>query len=371
MKIPERLSQVRVEELRERAIVFWRWWTAELMAMVPQNIREKVQELFRDNTGTVSVDVANDMIVVSRTAGGVTAEILRLPKEALNSPNSSAAEAVNNATHNGDKVTVRVPATELLRRMVKLPMAASRNLKNILKFELERVSPLDPEQISFDYRLIGRDKEANRLDVELRILKREIADKAVAVCRALGLEPQAIGFSGESKQTVERDFPVTHAATLLGQWQSWRVPALSALVAVLGIGALLATYSREQDTLDALSDQITGARSRAMVVQRLQDEINKANLGIAFLARQKQSPLLVKILAEVTRILPDNTWLVEFELNGKEIRLHGYSPAASSLIALFDNSQLFTNAQFRSPLMQGQNGLDRFDLSFDVKGGAT
>jgi general secretion pathway protein L len=106
------------------------------------------------------------------------------------------------------------------------------------------------------------------------------------------------------------------------------------------------------------------------VVESLQDEINKANLGMAFLAQQKQSPLLVKILAEVTKILPDNTWLVEFELHGREVRIRGYSAAASSLIALFDNSRLFTNAQFRAPSMQGQNGAERFDLSFEVKGGA-
>ena len=339
--------------------------------MVPQNIRKKLQELFRDNTGAVTVDVAEKMVVVSCTAGGVTSEILHASKEDLSSTGiSAAAKTVKQATSGGDRVTVRVPRAELLRRMVKLPAAASRNLKNILKFELERVSPLDPEQISFDYSVVGRDKEANRLDVELRILKREVVDKAVAACRALGLEPQAIGFMGGSEQMAERDFPVSQTASLRGQWQTWRVPALSSLVVVLGIGALLATYSREQDTLDALSDQITAAKSRALVVEHLQDEINKSNLGMAFLAQQKQSPLLVKILAEVTRALPDNTWLVEFELHGREVRIHGYSPAASSLIALFDNSQFFTNAQFRAPLMQGQNGLERFDLSFDVKGGA-
>jgi Tfp pilus assembly protein PilN len=111
-------------------------------------------------------------------------------------------------------------------------------------------------------------------------------------------------------------------------------------------------------------------KSRAQVVQRLQDQINEANLGMNFLAQLKQSPLLVKILAEATRVLPDNTWLVEFELQGHELRLHGYSGSASSLIAVFDNSQFFTNAQFRSPLIQGERGLERFDLSFDVRGGA-
>ncbi len=372
MKIPDRLRQLRAEDLREHALAFWRWWLAELMAMVPENVQGKIQELLRDHTGSVTVDVVANNVTVSRTASGATSKIVRLPKENLNSASARAAAAntVKKVTSGADKMMVRVPHNELLHRMVKLPAAANRNLRNILKYELDRVSPIDPEQISFDYRVVGRDKEANRLDVEVRILKREVADEAIKACRALGLEPQAIGFVGESVRGPERNFPVSGTASLLGQWQTWRVPALAALAVVLGIGTLLATYSREQATLDALSDQITAAKSRAQVVESLEDEINKANLGMAFLARQKQSPLMIKVLAEVTRILPDNTWIVEFELHGREIRIHGYSAAASSLIALFDNSQLFTNAQFSAPLMQGQNGLERFDLSFEIKGGA-
>ena len=85
MKITDHLSQIRVEGLGGRALGFWRWWTSELVAIVPQNIRKKLQELFRDNTGAVTVDVAEKMVVVSRTAGGVTSEILHASKEDLSS----------------------------------------------------------------------------------------------------------------------------------------------------------------------------------------------------------------------------------------------------------------------------------------------
>ncbi len=160
-------------------------------------------------------------------------------------------------------------------------------------------------------------------------------------------------------------------ATLRGQWQTWRVPALSALAVVLGIGALMASYSRHQDWLDALSNQLAAAKVKAHSVAVLQEQIDKAKLGTAFLGKQKQSPLLIKVLAEVTRILPDRTWLVVFELNGHEVRIRGFSNEASSLIARFDNSPLFVNAQFRSTLTKGPtNDLERFDLSFEVKDGA-
>ncbi|HUD52832.1 PilN domain-containing protein, partial [Parvibaculum sp.] len=100
----------------------------------------------------------------------------------------------------------------------------------------------------------------------------------------------------------------------------------------------------------------------------LKRDVSDARARMAFLGEAKKSPLLVGILAEVTNILLDGTWLFEFQLNGKEVRIRGYSPEASKLIALFDAAPQFTNAQFRSPLVQGQSKeLERFDLSFDIR----
>lgn len=358
----DRLKDIRVEDLPRHARDFWHWWTSELSGMVP----DKWRGLLRDDSGVVTVDVLDKKIVVSRSAGGTTTEVLGVGKEdiLLAAPRQTVKRSILPA----DRIIVRVPRGELLTRLVHLPLTASRNLKNILKFELERVSPLDPAQVTFDYRVVQRDKDANRIDVELRILRRDVADSAVQAARNLGLEPDALDFAGSEIDPRAKGFPVGGAASLRSHWRAWQVPALSALAVFLGIAALLATYSRQQEGLDELSTRMTTARVRAHGVEVLQDQIDKAKLGMAFLGKQKQSPLLVEVLAEVTRILPDRTWLVQFELHGKEVRVEGYSNAASSLIARIDNSRLFSNAQFRSSLTRGPAAdLERFDLSFEIK----
>ena len=54
------------------------------------------------------------------------------------------------------------------------------------------------------------------------------------------------------------------------------------------------------------------------------------------------------------------------------MRLHGFSAEAASLIALFDASPYFADAEMRSPLMQGPDpGLQRFDISVKLRKGAT
>jgi len=358
----DRLKEIRMEDLPRHARDFWRWWIGELSDMVP----DKWRAVLRDESGMLAVDILDKKIVVSRMAGGVTSQILEVLKEEMSSP--AARRTVKQSALPVNKVIVRVPRAELLTRLVHLPLTASRNLKNILKFELERVSPLDPAQVAFDYRVLQRDKEANRIDVELRILRRDVADSAVQAARNLGLEPDALDFIGADIDPRAKGFPVGGAATARSHWRTWQVPALSAFAVVLGIAAFLATYSRQQEGLDELSTRLAAARVKAHDVEVLQSQIDKAKLGMAFLGKQKQSPLLVEVLAEVTRILPERTWLVQFELRGKEVRVEGYSNAASSLIARVDNSRLFTNAQFRSSLTRGPaTDLERFNLSFEIR----
>src|SRR5262249_19780012 len=131
-------------------------------------------------------------------------------------------------------------------------------------------------------------------------------------------------------------------------------------------------YLRGAAAAADLDARVDAAQARAAVVGRLQARLDAANRQAAFLAQQKQNPAAVAVLAAVARLLPDDTWLYEFEMNGDEVRLHGFSSEAASLIALFDSSPYFADAQFRSPLMQGPSpALQRFDVSVKLKKGAS
>ncbi len=131
-------------------------------------------------------------------------------------------------------------------------------------------------------------------------------------------------------------------------------------------------YLRGAAVAADLDARVEAARARAVVVERLQQRLDAANRQAAFLAQQKRNPAAVAVLATVARLLPDDAWLYEFELNGDEVRLHGFSSEAASLIALFDSSPYFGDAELRSPLMQGPSpALQRFDISFKLRKGAT
>ncbi len=85
------------------------------------------------------------------------------------------------------------------------------------------------------------------------------------------------------------------------------------------------------------------------------------------------------LLEEVTRILPDNTWLQQLEIHGADITMQGNTGSSASLIGLFEQAALLENAHFKSPLVKvqvaeaepkltkAQTGEERFQLAAGIK----
>ena len=78
---------------------------------------------------------------------------------------------------------------------------------------------------------------------------------------------------------------------------------------------------------------------------------------------------MVIVIDEVTRLLPDNTWLKSFQYANGKLQIQGISSSASALIAILEASQLFNNTRFVSPVTQDRStGLERFQIATQLKG---
>jgi general secretion pathway protein L len=76
------------------------------------------------------------------------------------------------------------------------------------------------------------------------------------------------------------------------------------------------------------------------------------------------------VLAELTRLVPDQAYLAQLLLQDGEVQLHGSAATASDLIGLLDHSALFRAPQFRSPVTRdGRDGAERFHLSVELAQG--
>lgn len=354
-----------IEEGSDLAVAGWRWWTTELAALIPESVGAAIQK----PEPRIVVDFVGEAVVVRYQAGKEPVELARFR---ANEIDDESAEKMSGPPPSVDvgrlKTTIRLPLEQVLRRKVQLPRTAKRNLREILTHELERQSPIDPAQIYFDYQAPRRASKAERIDIELRFVKRDLIDGAVEICRSLGLSPIDVEFLDDRGEAEGTPFIVDKRANARKRLRSFLAPVLATVTVVFALSAANAALSRNQVAVDLLSERAEHLKAEAQAVEKLNQNVQDARVRLEFLGNAKQTQLLVGLLAEVTRFLPDDSWLFEFELNGREVRIRGYSPSASKLIEIFDKSPRFTNAQFRAPLVQGQaKKLERFDLSFDLR----
>ena len=266
----------------------------------------------------------------------------------------------------GDVVLV-LPSGDVLRPAVRLPLASQSVLRSALDYELEKLSPVPPEQIYYDFQVVSRDRAAKAAEIALRIIRRDIVDGAVGQCRAAGLAVGTIRFDGDPRPADRRHFPGDRAAWLRGVWRRWSIAILGGAMLAALLAMMLAIYLRGAATLDALSDELLDAGGHASRAEQLQHRIEHASKQLAFLSERKRTPPFAAILADIARTLPDGSWLTQLDIQGNKIRIEGTSRSASDLIAVFDRSGRFTNAQFAAPVTQGaEPGVERFDLSFEV-----
>lgn len=282
---------------------------------------------------------------------------------------SSLLAASDSVPRGTTDIVLELPDEEVLRRRFELPAASRSTLARAVPFELERLSPIEADRLYHDHLILDAGKSKRNAVLELRIVKRSTVDSAAAIARAAGLRVGAVRFAGDPREASWRSFPVDRAAWLRLKWRQWNVLGLALVAIVLAFAVVFAAYWRGAAAADALAAEVDMASNRAAVIHHLRHEISDVRAQIEFPLAQKRGPLLLTVLQEVTRVLPDGTWLTEFQLDGGKVHIQGFSKSASDVVADIDRSPMFANAQFMAPLQSAQNGTERFDLSFDVKGG--
>ncbi|TQE99592.1 MAG: PilN domain-containing protein [Spiribacter salinus] len=324
---------------------FMRWWRSELEQLLPRrggNSNDMVELEARCTNGQTLLCVDDIAVPVAET-----------PPEQLRRRLATS-----------DTVVLRLGDGLVLRSQVELPAAAEENLRQVLWFEMDRQTPFRPEAVYFDYLLIRRQPDRGSLRVDLAVAPRAAVDPLLAMLERMGLSVQRMPPLTEAGMDLlpaeQRRRPI--------DWRSWSRRGLAGLAVALLVAVVALPLYQDQQRLSRLEQAVAAARSEALEVQRLREEIQQRSAAVAFAGRRKEQGIsALDVLAEVTRRLGDDSWLQEFELQAGEVRLRGEGPNAAQLIDELDGSPRFTNPSFRAPVTQGTTaGLERYYLSAEV-----
>ncbi len=346
---------------------FLRWWLQELAGLMPHGWRMALSTRKRRFVVTLSETEAH--LLYGR--GGTLREVGSLPLEGgdTKSFGQPASDYLASYLSRVNEVVLRLPRSRVLRHRVELPLAASENLREVITFEMDRHTPFKADEVYFDYRLLFKDAKNKRLIVDLAVVPRSMTDPVIERLQSWGIEPDRVDVEGK-KADDETQFNLLPPS--LSKARIWQGPNLTigsaiTVCVLLAIAVYLPVHQKE-GRLAQLESRLIIAKTEAAETKKLSDKIDKLLERRQFVVRQKnQRPPADELLNEVTLVVPDDTWIIQFSWSGDRLTLSGYSASPSSLIALLEGSEILSEVQFGSPVTVDQKiGLERFNLSAKV-----
>jgi len=378
----------RLSELARRSGLagFWPWWTAQLNAMVPPKPRAALERrrmrpvlVFEGDHATLwRPGMEGERAVMAPAAtiplSGDAATVAGAGRAAM----ASLAVGSYGAAAVTPKVLLSIPARDVLRKTLTLPAAVEPNLRQTLAYDLDRHTPFKPEEIYFDATVVGRNPEKKEIRVDLVSCRKAVVDAAMRHAAAWGAAVSAAVPEPPATAAASRLNLLPHESRpSLAVWMRWQFWLPLALVAAVALAAIAIPLWQKRDYAIALNGLAAEARTQAKISDALRTELETKVGDFNFaLDRKYAYPSAFRVVDEVSRVLPDDTWLTQMELKtiakGKEtqreILVRGETANAGRLVQLVEESPLFAQTAPRSPTTKIQPGPGEiFDLGAQLK----
>jgi general secretion pathway protein L len=344
--------------LKRRLDEFWSWWSGELLGLLPQEIQDALAQ--RNQRLFIALD--DQVIVVRQGPSASSPEVQRIER--------NAPEGVGrNLSADARDLVLMLPDDKVLSTPISLPLAAEENLHEVLTFEMDKHTPFSGDKVYFDYVIARRETSTQELTIDLVYSSRDAVDNLVEAVARQGLTPSQVtgrNVAGDELRSVNL-LPPERRRNRRKTLHRLNLALAASCVLLLAVAITLPIVQKNA-AIGSLESQVEEAAATAREGSNLRDDLEKMADASRFLAAKKQSDvLIVEVVDEISRILPDHTWISRLDVQGAEIQLQGQSSSSSSLIAIVETSDMFENARFRSPVVQvAGTKEDRFHLSADV-----
>ena len=345
---------------------FFKWWGDQLAACLPLGLRVALkppEQSLRIEVGTASA-------AFSLRKGTVLSELGTL--EFRPDDPAESRDRVRQLLRAGDArygtVVIDLQRGKALRPTIELPLAAAENLQDVLAFEMDRHTPFKADQVYYDFRVLSADPEQQRLSVEMLVASRDEVHRAADLVRLWGFEPERVAAAnlGPAAASGAKSYNLLPASYRKPRGQAMKRLSAAAAVAVVALLAVAVYLPLEQrrSELAAAEAKLTKVRAVADRANALKQQVADLVARNSFVVDEKrQIPTVVELLDEITRTLPDDTWLLQLVFRDGTLRLSGYSEKPSALIRLLEKSSLLSEVRFSSPVtMDPRLGRERFNI---------
>ena len=366
--LDRQLARLRTRLAKTPLPGFFAWWGSQLVACLPPRLRVLVEE----RSESLLLDLRESEIVVWRERADDATEYGRIPRSLPADAQTAEFRRLREAIDDPAVRTVLcIPADRVLQRNLNLPAAAEDNLRQVLAFEMDRQTPFKADQIYFDSRVLGRDASGRNLQVELVLLPRARLDQEISA-----LPPGAAALDAVDSWRTTAGSGRRHINLLplerRARRRDIRLPlnlGLAALAVILLFVNMDESLTNRAAAVEAMRVEVEKSNTEAKQVATLRKTLTDSISGANFLGDKKRNgPLTVALLDDLSRRLPEDTYLERLQLENGEAQLQGQAKEAAKLIALLSASTCIGN-----PRLQGQiqpdprTSKERFQITADVE----
>jgi general secretion pathway protein L len=322
-----------------------RWWARQMRALLPQALLPDASQ--------------SDALLVAM-AGMSDAPQIRLslrrrrretPLGSFRLDEAGRRAAMAAIRQRSGRVILRPDPAAVLERKVMLPLAAEHDVTQVLRYEMDRLTPFAAEQVFWSAIVERRDRAAGRLEIRLSLLPKSLVQPALATIAAIGLKVSAIETASHSgaPRLIDLVPPSSQRRrTLAFAW------AACGVLAVIALATPFVTQSLARRTVEA---RIADLQPRIAQAEALRRRLAAGSAGNDVIATEHAGiGDAWQVLATVTELLPDDTVLADLSLRQSKLSISGRSRAAPVLIPAMAGDPALHNPSFAAPVTRTPDG---------------
>jgi len=346
------------------AAAFCRWWFFELKNALPANWQQRLQHAWRRVMLVLEADELRLGIEENQAIQWLEAfprqQDLALQRREIHAvlEKHDLLEASR---------FLLLDRGQVLYKELSLPAAAESNLQQVLAFEMDRQTPFRAGDVYYTWKTARGDKESGQIQVELFVVPRKSIDASLEALSVRGLPAAGVDVVDNGHSLgINLLPPEKRVRTISPQTRLNFVLAGAALVLLIMVMAQSLQYRASR--VNGLESAIADVQDEARRVQRLREQVQETSEAASFLTRRRaESPMAIELLADVTRVLPDDTFLDRLVINQDSVLMQGKSSNAQQLIELVNKSDSFDSAAFRgSTRLDAASGLEIFEINAQI-----
>jgi len=242
---------------------------------------------------------------------------------------------------------LRPAAASVLEKQHVVPTASRRDLEPLLRHELGRITPFPAEALFWRWDSRVRPTDRTRTEVALTMVPKMAVAAALDKLAAVGIQPRFLEVDKPQRPCLL----AIRDAGADGSFRRHLVRGLAWTCAGLAVVALILPFVLQALALHAANGAIADLQPAVAEVEALRRSIAAGGAGREVLTQEMQrTGDVLQVLAAVTRILPDDTYLTDFSLRNRHLSISGRSASAPRLITGLSADPAIRNAAFAAPV---------------------